>query len=78
MEASSLREIPLAEELETVELYMNIENIRFSNEIDFQINISEDIDTHTIKIPSLILQPFLEKMPSGMDFPPKQVRKKYG
>jgi tetratricopeptide (TPR) repeat protein len=60
LEASSQKEIPLAEELETVELYMNIENIRFSNEINFKINISEDIDVHTVKIPSLILQPFLE------------------
>jgi tetratricopeptide (TPR) repeat protein len=60
LEASSQREIPLAEELETVELYMNIENIRFSNEINFKINISDDIDVHTVKIPSLILQPFLE------------------
>tara|TARA_B100001750_G_scaffold55397_1_gene43607 strand:- start:1635617 stop:1637506 length:1890 start_codon:yes stop_codon:yes gene_type:complete len=60
LESSSMREIPLAEELETVELYMNIENIRFSNEIDFQIRVDENIDTHTVRIPSLILQPFLE------------------
>ena len=60
LESSSLKEIPLAEELETVELYMNIENIRFSNEINFNIEIDDDIDVHTVKIPSLILQPFLE------------------
>jgi sensor histidine kinase YesM len=60
LEASSLKEIPLAEELETVELYMNIENIRFSNEINFEIEVDEGIDTHVVKIPSLILQPFLE------------------
>ena len=60
LEASSLKEIPLVEELETVELYMNIENIRFSNEINFKINIEEGIDSHAVKIPSLILQPFLE------------------
>lgn len=60
LEASSLKEIPLADELETVELYMNIENIRFSNEIDFKTVIAEEIDPHTVKIPSLILQPFLE------------------
>ncbi|MEM7379752.1 MAG: tetratricopeptide repeat protein [Bacteroidota bacterium] len=60
LEASSLKEIPLAEELETVELYMNIENIRFSNEIQFEIKVDEGIDPHIIKIPSLILQPFLE------------------
>ncbi|TLF46316.1 tetratricopeptide repeat protein [Maribacter aurantiacus] len=60
LEASSQREISLAEELETVELYMNIENIRFSNEIIFKVNIADDIDVHNVKIPSLILQPFLE------------------
>jgi len=60
LEASSLKEIPLAEELETVELYMNIENIRFSNEIQFKIIVDDGIDPHIVKIPSLILQPFLE------------------
>ena len=50
----------MAEELDTVELYMNIENIRFSNEINFNVSIADDIDIHTVKIPSLILQPFLE------------------
>lgn len=60
LEASSLKEISLADELETIELYMNIENIRFSHEIDFSIRVDESIDEHTVKIPSLILQPFLE------------------
>ncbi len=60
LEASSLKEIPLQEELETVELYMNIENIRFNNEIDFAVAIDPAINTSLIKIPSLILQPFLE------------------
>lgn len=60
LEASSTKEINLSEELETIELYMNIENIRFSNEIDFKISIDENIDVDLIKIPSLALQPFLE------------------
>ncbi|WP_339626495.1 tetratricopeptide repeat protein [uncultured Maribacter sp.] len=60
LEASSQREISLAEELETVALYMNIENIRFSKEINFNVYVKDDINTHNIKIPSLILQPFLE------------------
>ncbi|ALM08325.1 histidine kinase [Sediminicola sp. YIK13] len=60
LEASSVREISLADELETVQLYMNIENIRFNEEIDFDMVIDENVDIHTIKIPSLILQPFLE------------------
>ncbi|MGY8915839.1 MAG: tetratricopeptide repeat-containing sensor histidine kinase [Flavobacteriales bacterium] len=60
LEASSVREISLADELETVQLYMNIENIRFNEEINFDVVIDENVDIHTTKIPSLILQPFLE------------------
>lgn len=60
LEASSQREISLAEELETVELYMNIENIRFNNEIDFRVDVDSDLNLENIRIPSLILQPFLE------------------
>lgn len=60
LEASSLQEITLAEEIETMKLYMNIENIRFSNEIDFKVNVEENINLEAVKIPPLVLQPFLE------------------
>lgn len=58
--ASTEKEISLEDELETMQLYMNIENIRFSNDIDFTVQVDSDLSTSTIKVPSLILQPFLE------------------
>jgi len=58
--ASKEKETSLNDELETMKLYMNIENIRFSNEIDFNINVDKSINTETTKLPSLVLQPFLE------------------
>ena len=58
--ASKEKETSLEDELETMKLYMNIENIRFSNEIDFKINVDPSINTEITKLPSLILQPFLE------------------
>ncbi|MBU2927939.1 tetratricopeptide repeat protein [Winogradskyella psychrotolerans] len=58
--ASKEKETSLHDELETMKLYMNIENIRFSNEIDFNINVDPSINTEIIKLPSLVLQPFLE------------------
>ncbi|WP_339751263.1 tetratricopeptide repeat protein [uncultured Winogradskyella sp.] len=58
--ASKEKETSLKDELETMKLYMNIENIRFSNEIDFSINVDESINIEIIKVPSLVLQPFLE------------------
>ncbi|MBO6880334.1 histidine kinase, partial [Winogradskyella sp.] len=41
--ASKEKETTLHDELETMKLYMNIENIRFDNEIDFNINVDESI-----------------------------------
>ncbi|MBJ7880885.1 tetratricopeptide repeat-containing sensor histidine kinase [Gelidibacter salicanalis] len=58
--ASTEKEISLEDELDTMQLYMNIENIRFSNEIHFTIDVASGINTSNIRVPSLILQPFLE------------------
>ncbi|WP_179009174.1 tetratricopeptide repeat protein [Winogradskyella forsetii] len=58
--ASQEKETSLSDELETMKLYMNIENIRFSNEIDFNITVDPSINMEITKIPSLVLQPFLE------------------
>jgi sensor histidine kinase YesM len=60
LESSTLKEVTLQEELETMDLYMNIENIRFSNEIEFHISVDETLDLVGIKVPPLVLQPFLE------------------
>lgn len=60
LEATSARETTLAEELETASLYMDIENIRLSHEIEFEIHIDKTIDPGRVRVPSILLQPFLE------------------
>ncbi|HLV13543.1 MAG TPA: tetratricopeptide repeat protein [Xanthomarina sp.] len=58
--ASTEKENSLQDELDTMALYMNIENMRFSNQIEYQVQIDRNVNTALIKVPSLILQPFLE------------------
>ena len=60
LNASQDKETSLVDEIETTNLYVNIENIRFNNEINFILNIDKTLSLNTIKIPSLILQPFIE------------------
>ena len=60
LEASKVKEISLHEELETMDLYMTIENIRFNNEINYNFNVDKDLNLDSIKVPPLVLQPFLE------------------
>lgn len=60
LDGSGKRETSLAEELETVDLYLKIENMRFSNDIDINVQVDPTLNTELIKVPSLVLQPFLE------------------
>ncbi|WP_298422026.1 tetratricopeptide repeat protein [uncultured Kordia sp.] len=60
LDASRVKVVSLGDELETMDLYMSIENIRFSNGINFEIMVDNNINLDQIKIPSLVLQPFLE------------------
>ncbi|SDB44089.1 7TM diverse intracellular signalling [Flavobacteriaceae bacterium MAR_2010_188] len=50
----------LSEELDIAKLYVNIENIRLDNSIEFKVIVDQKIGIETFKVPSLILQPFLE------------------
>lgn len=60
LESTRVKEVTLGEELKTMNLYMSIENIRFSNEIIYKEDLNPNINLETIKVPPLILQPFLE------------------
>lgn len=60
LENSIKREITLDEELETLQLYMELENFRFKNPFTYSITIESGIDVNTTLVPPLILQPFVE------------------
>ena len=52
--------ITLAEEVEILELYLGMEVLRFKNAFDYEISIDETIDADDVRIPPLLLQPFVE------------------
>ncbi len=55
---SEKEEVSLAEELEMVQQYLNLEKLRF--DFDFEILVDDEIDAHNTPIPSMLLQPFVE------------------
>ena len=57
---SDKKESSLFEEIETGKLYTKLEQMRSDNKIDFVFNIDETIDLKDIKVPALLLQPFIE------------------
>ena len=52
--------VTLQEEIERIELYLTLEKMRFREKFDYKLNISSALDTESIEIPSMILQPFVE------------------
>lgn len=60
LNSSTKKEITLKEEIANSKLYVQIENIRFGNSVNFEIIIPKHIPLEEIKVPPLILQPFLE------------------
>lgn len=52
--------ISLAEELEVLQLYLDMERLRFKDAFDYNIVLDEELDAGDIHIPPLLLQPFVE------------------
>jgi PAS domain S-box-containing protein len=52
--------IKLAEELEQLRHYINLELVRFDNKFRYDIYIDSHVDVESIEIPSLLIQPYVE------------------
>lgn len=52
--------ITLDEEIEALNLYVEMELMRFSNSFEYKLNIDEDIDLEEINVPPLLIQPYVE------------------
>ena len=52
--------ITLESELESLQLYLSLEALRFNNHFDYKISVATNVDASTLKVPPLILQPYVE------------------
>ncbi len=55
---SEKEEVSLAEELEMIEQYLRLEQLRF--DFEFSMLVNDGIDSHNTLVPSMLLQPFVE------------------
>ncbi|SHI36856.1 Y_Y_Y domain-containing protein [Mesonia phycicola] len=60
LEHSQKNFITLAEELEALKIYIELEKIRIEDSFDFKLEITEDIKLQQIMVPSLFIQPYIE------------------
>ena len=52
--------ITLESELESLELYLDLEALRFEQHFDYKISVPRDLDIDVLKVPPLIIQPYAE------------------
>lgn len=60
LDSSIDREVTIEKEIELLQSYLNIEKINTINPFDFTINVDEELIEDEVKIPSMLVQPFVE------------------
>lgn len=60
LDNSAFEKVSLKEEIEAIEIYMELEALRFKDKFSYSIKINPDIDVNQIKIIPFIIQPFIE------------------
>jgi LytS/YehU family sensor histidine kinase len=52
--------IPLEKELEALDLYLELESLRFEERFKYKISVEGKVDASQVKVPPLIIQPLAE------------------
>ena len=52
--------IPLERELEALLLYLELDSLRFEAKFEYKISVDDEVDTTMLKVPPLIIQPYVE------------------
>ena len=52
--------VSISNELQLLELYVQLEQLRFNNKFDYHISIDQKIDVENLEIPPLLIQPYIE------------------
>lgn len=60
LDSSLVTEVYIDEEIERINLYLKLEQMRFQDKFTYKVNFDKSIEPQTIKIPSMLLQPFIE------------------
>ncbi|MEP7257383.1 MAG: two-component regulator propeller domain-containing protein [Flavitalea sp.] len=60
LDNSKNESISLSKEIETLKLYLLMESVRFDNRFDYEIRIEDLLDEEGIKIPPMVIQPYVE------------------
>jgi len=60
LDNSASDHISLDVEIQTLQLYLEMESLRFDRGFDYQIQVDEHLPSEAIQLPSMLIQPYVE------------------
>lgn len=60
LENSREEYVPLHEEIKSLENYLDLQKLRYSNSFGYNITVDKELDVYQVLVPPLIAQPFVE------------------
>jgi ligand-binding sensor domain-containing protein/two-component sensor histidine kinase len=60
LEMSDKELIKLSDEISSLQLYLDLEKMRFEDELQYSVVLENDLDIELIKIPPMLIQPYVE------------------
>jgi LytS/YehU family sensor histidine kinase len=60
LENSQHTSVTIKDELEALNLYLELETLRFKDKFSYKITIDEDIDPLLFRVPTMLIQPYVE------------------
>lgn len=60
LENSRKNLVSVRDEMDVIQLYLELETLRFKEKFTFEISIDDEIDTLTCMIPAMLIQPYVE------------------
>ncbi|MDW7694652.1 histidine kinase [Flammeovirgaceae bacterium SG7u.111] len=60
LEHSQKNEVTLKSEIDALTFYLELEKIRFEEEMEYELNIDKKLNTNYLMVPSIFIQPYVE------------------
>jgi len=60
LDSSVDENVPLQKEIETIRNYLDLQQVRYSGQFDYNLSVDTAIDEETMMIPPMLAQPFIE------------------
>ncbi|WP_146090710.1 sensor histidine kinase [Aureitalea marina] len=60
LESSKKTRIPLSDEINMLERYLELESMRFGDRLNYSLEVDEKLETDLIQVPAMLIQPFVE------------------